>query len=144
MRAERQAKWHVPLVSGKVFFCINRVDRAFRYAHRAIDALIRINGQKIGPFHKAIHGANIHTVGVLSWDAALCHNMGHGLSGTALDLSKSFQMNRYILVPRRSGKGVAVSGVGEFVHGDTSASQHAIGTGVIQAVSVGHGNIAAL
>ena len=63
--------------------------------------------------------------------------MGHGLSGTALDLSKSFQMNRHILVPRRSGKRIAVSGVGEFVHGDTSASQRAIGTGVIGGMVAG-------
>ncbi len=77
-------------------------------------------------------------------DAALCHNMGHGVSGTVLVLSKSFQMDRHILVPRRSGKGVSVSGVGEFVHGHPSASQHAIGPGVIQAMSIGHGNIAAL
>ncbi len=134
----------MPLVSGKVFLCIDRLDRAFRYALRAIDAFVRINGQKIGALHKATHWANIHTVGVFALDAALCHNMGHGLSGTALELSKSFQMNRHILVPRRSCKGVSVSGVGEFVHGHPSASQHAIGPGVIQAMSIGHGNIAAL
>jgi hypothetical protein len=81
---------HVPLVIGQIIFRIDRVDRTFRYANRAIDAFVRINGQKIGPFYKAIHWANIHTVGVFALDAALCHNMGHGVLDTLLVLNKAF------------------------------------------------------
>jgi hypothetical protein len=81
---------HVPLVIGKIFLRIDRVDWAFRYANCAIDTSVRIDGQEIGAFYKAINWANIHTVGVFALDAVLCHNVGHGVLGTLLVLNKAF------------------------------------------------------
>lgn len=68
---------HVLLVFGYIFFCVNRVDRALRDAYRAVDALIRVDGQKVRAFAKAIHGANIDAIGVLALDAGFGDGMGH-------------------------------------------------------------------
>jgi hypothetical protein len=62
---------HVPLIGGKIFLCIDRVDRTLGYAHRAVNAAIGIDGQKIGPFNEAIYGTNVNAVCVFATDAAL-------------------------------------------------------------------------
>ena len=42
-----------------------------------VDALVRVDGQEVGPFPEAVHRAYVHTVGVLAADAGLGHYVGH-------------------------------------------------------------------
>lgn len=68
---------HVLLIRRHIFFGVNRVHRAFRNAHGAVDAFIGIDGQKIGAFPEAVNRANIHTVGVFAFDTGFGDNVGH-------------------------------------------------------------------
>ena len=65
------------LALGYIFFRKNGVHRAFRNAHRAINALIRVNHQEIRPFAEAVHRAHIHAVGVFAFDTRFRNDMGH-------------------------------------------------------------------
>src|SRR5256885_6852616 len=47
------------------------LDRAFRDAQGAIDALVRIDDQHVGSLAKAVHRADIDAIGVLALDARL-------------------------------------------------------------------------
>jgi hypothetical protein len=67
----------VLLVGGQVFFGKDGVDWALGNAHGAVDALIGVDGQEVGAFAKAIHGANVHTVGVFALDTGFGNNVGH-------------------------------------------------------------------
>jgi hypothetical protein len=106
---------HVALVRWQVFVSVNGVDRAFRYAHRAVNAAIRINSQKIRAFNKAINGANVNTVGVFAADAAFSHNVGHGVLDVVLGGGQAFQVHWHVLVPWRTRIRVPVGRVGELV-----------------------------
>jgi hypothetical protein len=68
----------VLLVAGHIFLGINGIDRALRDAHGAVDALIGVDGQEVGAFAEAVHGADINTVGVFAADAGFGDNVGHG------------------------------------------------------------------
>ena len=61
-----------------VFFRIDRVDRAFRLAEGAVDALVRIDHQEIRTFVETVHRAHLDAVGVLALDAVLGDDEGHG------------------------------------------------------------------
>jgi hypothetical protein len=65
------------LVGWQVFFCIDGIDGAFGNAHSAVDALIGVNGQKVGAFAEAVHGADVHAVGVFAADTGFRNNVGH-------------------------------------------------------------------
>jgi hypothetical protein len=65
------------LVCRQVFFGLNCVHRAFRDAHRTVNALIGIDCQEIRAFAKAIHRTNIHTVSVFALDTGFGNNVGH-------------------------------------------------------------------
>jgi hypothetical protein len=67
----------VYLVCRQVFFGVDGVDGTFRDAHRAVNALIGVNGEEVGAFSKAVDGADIHTVGVLAADTGFRNNVGH-------------------------------------------------------------------
>jgi hypothetical protein len=67
----------VNLVCWQVFFGIDGIDGALRNANRAIDALIRVNGEEIGAFAEAVYGADVHTVGVFAADTGFRNNVGH-------------------------------------------------------------------
>jgi hypothetical protein len=67
----------VNLVCWQVFFSIDGIDGALRNANRAIDALIRVNGEEIGAFAEAVYGADVHTVGVFAADTGFRNNVGH-------------------------------------------------------------------
>jgi hypothetical protein len=70
----------VLLVFRHVLFCINGVNWAFRDAHRAVDAFIGVNGQKVGAFAKTVYGAHVHAIGVFAFDTGFGDGMGHGVS----------------------------------------------------------------
>jgi hypothetical protein len=67
----------MPEMVGQIFFGVNRVHRTFRDADGAVDALIRINHQKILAGLEAVHRTDINAVGVSAADAAVADNMGH-------------------------------------------------------------------
>ncbi len=60
---------HVLLVTRHILLGHDRVDRALGDAHRAVDALVGVNGQEVGTFAEAVDGTHVHTVGVLAADA---------------------------------------------------------------------------
>jgi hypothetical protein len=66
------------LIARHIFFRHDGVDRALGNANSAVNAFIRINGQKIGAFTKTINRAHIDTVGVFALDTGFGDNMGHG------------------------------------------------------------------
>jgi amino acid transporter len=55
----------------------NSIRRAFRFAHAAIDALIRMNDQHILALVKAIYGADFDAVGVFARDAGIIDDICH-------------------------------------------------------------------
>jgi hypothetical protein len=65
------------LVGRQVFFGVDRVDRAFGDADRAIDAFVRVDHQHVGTFAEAVDGANVHAVGVFATDAGFGDDVGH-------------------------------------------------------------------
>jgi hypothetical protein len=60
-----------------IFIREDGVHRAFRDAHGAIDAFIRVDGQEVWAFAEAVHGADIDAIGVLALDAGFSDGMGH-------------------------------------------------------------------
>jgi hypothetical protein len=71
---------HVLLVSGYVFFRVDRIHRTLGYANGAINALIWVDGEEVRAFAKAVHGADVDAIGVFTFDAGFCDGMGHGMS----------------------------------------------------------------
>jgi hypothetical protein len=65
-------------VRREIVFCINGVYGAFWDAQVAINALLRVNDQHIGPFVKTVHGADLYAVGVFASDTVIDNNKGHG------------------------------------------------------------------
>src|SRR5262245_3420040 len=70
----------IALIFRDIVFGENRFDRTFRNAQRAIDALVRIDDQDVGAFTKTIHRADVYAIGIFALDAALGHNVSHGMS----------------------------------------------------------------
>ncbi|MNR58507.1 hypothetical protein D3C85_1795230 [compost metagenome] len=57
---------------------VDRADRAQRHAHRAIDALVGVDGEEVGPFVEARHRADFDAIGMAALDAGIRHDKGHG------------------------------------------------------------------
>jgi hypothetical protein len=72
------------LVVGHVVLGEDGLHRAFRHAQGAVDALVGVDHQHVRPLPEAVHGADIHAVGVLALDAALGDDVSHltGKAGT--------------------------------------------------------------
>src|SRR6185437_15914538 len=68
---------HVLLVARDVLFRDDRVDGALGNADGAIDALVRIDGQEIGAFTKAVDRTDVDAIGVLAADARFQDDVGH-------------------------------------------------------------------
>src|SRR6478735_5102318 len=76
------------LVRRHVLFGVDRVDRALGDADRAVDAFVRVDHQHVRPFAEAVHGADVHAVGVLAADTGFGDDVGHCCgrgSGETLD-----------------------------------------------------------
>jgi hypothetical protein len=67
----------VNLVCWQVFLGVDGIDGALGNAHSAVNALIRVNGEEVGPFAEAVYGADVHTVGVFAADTGFRNNVGH-------------------------------------------------------------------
>ena len=58
-------------------FGTNGVRRTLRLTERAIDALVGIDDEKIGPLVKTIHGTDVHAIRELAPDAIFSHYESH-------------------------------------------------------------------
>ncbi|SPJ16717.1 hypothetical protein SBBP2_200002 [Burkholderiales bacterium] len=65
------------LICRNILLGVDRVDGAFGYANRAIDALIWVDNEEIRPLAKAIDGADIDAIGVLAANARFRNDVGH-------------------------------------------------------------------
>jgi len=71
----------IHLILGYIVFGKNRLDRAFSHAKGAINAFSGVDHQKIRALAEAIHGTDIHAIGVFALDAGFGNDVGHtGLS----------------------------------------------------------------
>jgi hypothetical protein len=68
----------VQLISGRVFFGVDRVHWALGNTHGAVDALIWVNHEHIRAFAEAVHGADVHAIGVFAFDTSFCNDVSHG------------------------------------------------------------------
>jgi hypothetical protein len=67
------------LISRNIILSINSIYRALWYAYRAINALVRIDDQKIRALTKAVNWANVNAIGIFAADAGFCNNVSHGV-----------------------------------------------------------------
>jgi hypothetical protein len=65
------------LVLRQVIFGIYSLHRTFRHAQGTVYALVGINHKEIRPSTETVYRTNIHTVGILTFDARLGNNIGH-------------------------------------------------------------------
>ncbi len=65
------------MVVGNVFFGVNGVDGAFWNAYSTVDALIRVDRQKVRAFAETVHRTDIDAVGVFAFDTGFGNGMGH-------------------------------------------------------------------
>src|SRR5581483_3944405 len=56
---------------------LDRVDRALRLAHPAVDALVGVDDEHILTLVEAIDGTDLDAIGVLALDAVLVDDVGH-------------------------------------------------------------------
>src|SRR5262249_6567967 len=56
---------------------LDGVDRAFRLAHPAVDALVRVNDQHVLALVETVYGADFDAVGVLTLDANFGDDVSH-------------------------------------------------------------------
>ena len=64
-------------VLGQVVFVEDCIGRAGINAIIAVDALIRVNHQKVGALVKALYGADIDAIGVFALNTIVSDNIGH-------------------------------------------------------------------
>jgi hypothetical protein len=65
------------LVCRDVFFGVDRVDRTLGDADGAINALVRVDDQKIGTFAKTVNRADIDAICVFALDTGFCDYVCH-------------------------------------------------------------------
>ena len=64
---------------GNLLLGVDRLDRAFGLAQRAVDALVRVDHEKIRTLVEAVHGTYLHAVHVFALDAAFGDHERHDL-----------------------------------------------------------------
>ena len=103
---------HVLLVTRGIFFGIDRIDRALRDADGAVNALVRVDRQKIRTFAEAVHGADVDAIGVLAFDAGFSDGMGHFYRVLAmLERATLKRASRRILIQQDCARGFVRCGV---------------------------------
>jgi hypothetical protein len=60
-----------------VFFGVDGVHWALWDAHRAVDALVWVDGEEVRAFAEAVDRTNVHTVGVLTLDTGFGDYVRH-------------------------------------------------------------------
>ena len=71
---------HVLLPLWDIFFGIDGVDRTLWNTNGTVDALIGVDGEKVGAFTETVDRTDIYTVGVLATDTGFGDNVGHDKS----------------------------------------------------------------
>jgi hypothetical protein len=65
---------------------LDRVDRTFRLANAAVDALVGMNDEHVGALVEAVHRAHFHAIHVLAFNATFDDDVSHySLSGRAAE-----------------------------------------------------------
>ena len=120
-----------PLVETGLGIGLDRFRRAFRFAHTAVNALIRMDDQHVFTFVEAIDGADFHAVHVFAFNAIIGHQIGHFTLRMPLFLQRFPQ--RLWSVPNRSlrdGREPA-GGQGLFRGRERISSQQSVATGLL-------------
>jgi len=65
-----------PLFKSRFRIRLDSVNRAFRLANTAIDAFVRVNDKHVLTLVEAVDRTHLHTVHVLTFDAAFIDNVG--------------------------------------------------------------------
>lgn len=68
-----------PLVEARFGIWLDGISRAFRLAHAAIDALVRMNDEHVLTFIEAVYRTYFNAIGVLALDAIVRDDIGHDL-----------------------------------------------------------------
>src|SRR5215467_1125682 len=66
-----------PLLEAGFGVRLDRLDRAFRLAYAAVDALVGVDDQHVFPLIETIDGAHLDAVHVLALDAIIVDDVGH-------------------------------------------------------------------
>jgi hypothetical protein len=66
------------LIGWKFILGVNGIHRAFRFAERAVDALLGVDRQEVRPLVEAVDRANLDAIRVFATNAALGHHVRHG------------------------------------------------------------------
>ena len=74
----------VPLFRKFILF-VNGLSGTLRLTGAAVNTVLGVNYQKVHSLVKAVYGAHVYAVGVLSVDAGLSNDVGHGSSSPGKD-----------------------------------------------------------
>src|SRR5581483_11952129 len=66
-----------PLLQSGLRIGLDRVNRAFRFANAAIDALVRVDHEHVLTFIEAVDRTDLYAVHVLALDAGVVDDVGH-------------------------------------------------------------------
>src|ERR1700733_13810756 len=66
---------------------LDRIDRAFRFANAAIDALVGMDDQHVFALVEAVHGAHFHAIHVFAFDTIVVLYICHPLTLSGLSAS---------------------------------------------------------
>src|SRR5256886_4753993 len=72
----------VLLARGQLLLGEDRLDRALGLAQRAVDALLRIDGEEVRSLVETVDRADLHAVHVLALDAVFGDDKSHAQSST--------------------------------------------------------------
>src|SRR5690606_39757304 len=79
----------VNLILRYILFSKNGIGRAFGNTDSAVNALVRVNHQKVRAFTKTVDGAHIHTIGEFALDTVFGDDVGHFSNTPAVSLRRS-------------------------------------------------------
>ena len=65
------------LIFWQIIFKENGIDGALGHTERAIDTFLGINDKKIGPLVETVYRADLHAIGVFTFDAVFCNDVSH-------------------------------------------------------------------
>src|SRR5262249_13751185 len=66
-----------PFLEARLGIGLDRVNRAFRLAHAAVDALVRVDDEHVLAFIEAVDRTYLHAVHVLAANAIVIDDVGH-------------------------------------------------------------------
>src|SRR5262249_60222656 len=78
-----------PLFQAGLGIGLDGVDRAFRLAHAAIDALVRMNDEHVLALVEAVDRTDFHAIHVLAANATLVDDVGHVTRSSWLDHARA-------------------------------------------------------